>query len=206
MDLDEIYRTMSLDKIPWNMETPPAALVELVEGGTVSPCRAADLGCGAGNYVIYLAGKGFDMTGIDISRAAVEIAARRAAEAGVECGFIVADLTEDQESGRKFEFAYDWELLHHIFPESRDKYMDNVRDMLVPGALYLSVCFSEDDYMAEKEKYRTTPLGTVLYYSSEKEIEELMAPRFDIMELKTIEVQGKWKPHRAVCSLCRKQS
>lgn len=204
MDMDDIYRTKSLDEIPWNMESPPAALVELVDSGRVRPCRAVDLGCGAGNYAVYLAGRGFDMTGIDISPAAVEIAAKRATEAGVKCEFLAADLTEDFTMDRRFRFAYDWELLHHIFPEDREKYMENVRDLLEPGGTYLSVCFSEDDYMAEGQKYRTTPIGTVLYYSYEKEIEDLLAPRFDILEIETIPIEGKFKPHRAVYALARR--
>ena len=64
-DMDRIYKNMPLEKIPWNSETPPEALVELVESGKVKPCRAIDLGCGAGNYAVYLAGRGFEVTGID---------------------------------------------------------------------------------------------------------------------------------------------
>jgi len=36
--MDRIYNSMPLDKIPWNMETPPDALVELVDGGEVKAC------------------------------------------------------------------------------------------------------------------------------------------------------------------------
>jgi len=67
IDRDEIYRRMSRDEIPWNIEEPPQALVELVEIGVVQPCKAIDLGCGTGNYAIYLANRGFDVTGVDIS-------------------------------------------------------------------------------------------------------------------------------------------
>ena len=64
-DIDRIYRDVPLDKIPWNSETPPEALVTLVESGKIRPCRTVDLGCGAGNYAIFLADLGFDVTGID---------------------------------------------------------------------------------------------------------------------------------------------
>jgi hypothetical protein len=36
-DIDRIYRNVPLDKIPWNNETPPDQLVELVESGKVWP-------------------------------------------------------------------------------------------------------------------------------------------------------------------------
>ena len=62
--MDEIYRNVPLEEIPWNIETAPDALVELVESGRVKPCKTIDLGCGTGNYAIYLASMGFDVTGM----------------------------------------------------------------------------------------------------------------------------------------------
>ena len=64
--MDRIYFSLPSDKIPWNQETPPEILVDLVENGKIQPTTGIDLGCGMGNYAIYLAGKGFTMTGIEI--------------------------------------------------------------------------------------------------------------------------------------------
>jgi hypothetical protein len=50
IDLDRIYQEVPLNQIPWNIETPPDALVELVQSGKVLPCKTIDLGCGIGNY------------------------------------------------------------------------------------------------------------------------------------------------------------
>ncbi len=73
-DIDAIYRSVPPERIPWNIETPPDALVRLGGGGTVRPCRAIDLGCGAGHYAIWLASPGFTVTGADKSPAAVRMA------------------------------------------------------------------------------------------------------------------------------------
>ena len=70
-DVDKLYQTTPPDKIPWNYETPPDALVSLVKSGKISPCKTIDLGCGTGNYAMYLAGLGFDVTGIDSSPTAI---------------------------------------------------------------------------------------------------------------------------------------
>ena len=94
-DIDRIYQTLPLDTIPWYSETPPDALVKLVEEGIVQPCRAVDLGCGTGNYAIYLAGLGFDVTGVDSSPAAIRIAQEHAKKRGARCRFVVADLLGD---------------------------------------------------------------------------------------------------------------
>lgn len=61
--MEKIYRETPPEEIPWNVETPPKELVQLIERGKVKPCKAIDLGCGAGNYAIYIASKGFDVTG-----------------------------------------------------------------------------------------------------------------------------------------------
>jgi SAM-dependent methyltransferase len=205
VDIDEIYRRMPLDRIPWNSETPPDSLVELVRSGRVRPCRAIDLGCGAGNYAIWLAGQGFEVTGVDSSPTAIQIAREKAEKKGVRCSFIVADLLGDLHGiDGKFDFGYDWELLHHIMPEDRSTYAKNVHSLLNPGATYLSVCFSEEDPQfggPGKGKIRRTPIGTVLYFSSESEIRELISPYFTIHELKTITVPGKFGNHRAVYAL-----
>jgi len=72
--MDRIYRKTSLNEIPWNFESPPKELVKLVDSGKVKPCKTIDLGCGTGNYAIYLASRGFDVIGIDISPTAIKIA------------------------------------------------------------------------------------------------------------------------------------
>ena len=199
VEMDRIYREIPLEKIPWNIETPPDALVELVKNGKVRPCKTIDLGCGAGNYAIYLASVGFDVTGIDISPTAIKIAKENAKKKGIECNFLVADVLGDLgEVKETFDFAYDWELLHHIFPKKRKKYVENVHRILDPRGKYLSVCFSEKDpQFGGSGKYRETPLGTILYFSSEDELRDLFAPYLTIKEIKTIGIRGKPTSHLA---------
>ena len=207
VDMDDIYRNLSPEEIPWNIEEPPEAMVALIESGTVKPCRAIDFGCGTGNYSLYLAGKGFDVTGVDVSPTAIEIAQKNAAKNGVKCAFIAADVLGDLEDLKgTFDFAYDWALLHHLFPEQRKKYVKNVHGKLSPHGRYLSLCFGEDDpQFGGSGKYRETPLGTVLYFSSENEIKDLFTPYFTIEDLRTIEVSGKFASHRAIYAFMEKR-
>ncbi|MHC4190102.1 MAG: class I SAM-dependent methyltransferase [Planctomycetota bacterium] len=195
--MDKIYRDVPLEDIPWVLEIPPDALTQLVESGKVKPCKSIDLGCGTGNYAIYLASAGFDVTGIDISPTAIRIAEENARNKGVKCNFLVADvLGELDEVKKAFDFVYDWGLLHHIFPADRGKYVENVHKILNTGGKYLSVCFSEKEpQFGGSGKYRDTSLGTVLYFSSEDELRDLFKPYFKIKELETIEIKGKFAPH-----------
>lgn len=207
VDLEAIYAQTPLRDIPWDMATPPEALVNLVESGQVRCGKAVDFGCGGGNYSIYLARQGFDVTGVDLSPTAIGIARERARQQGVKCDFLTADVLGDlKELPGTFDFAFDWEVLHHLFPEQRTRYVRNVWAKLAPRGLYLSLCFSEQDpQFGGSGKCRETSLGTLLYFSSEDELRDLFAPGFDMRELKTIQIQGKHASHLAVCAFMQKK-
>jgi len=205
--MERIYRDIPLDKIPWNRMTPPEIFVATVKANTAKTSKVIELGCGAGNYVIHFSKLGYDCTGVDISENAIRLAGISASTAGVDCRLIVADVTGDLSKwASTFAFAYDWELLHHIFPEDREKYADNVHRLLNAGGRYLSVCFGEDSpQFGGSGKYRKTPLGTVLYFSSEKEMELLFRKRFVIRDLKTIDIEGKNAVHKAIYAFMKKK-
>jgi len=205
--MERIYRDIPLDAIPWNRTTPPEILVTAVTANISKACKVIEMGCGAGNYAIYFSKLGYDCAGLDISENAIRIARNLSLTAGAKCKFFVADVTGDlSECNSTFDFVYDWELLHHIFPEDREKYIDNVDRLLNPNGRYLSVCFSEDSpQFGASGKYRKTPLGTVLYFSSEKELELLFKRRFVIDDLKTVDVKGKNNTHKAIYAFMKKK-
>ena len=206
--MDAIYRDKSLGEIPWHLEEPPARLLELVNSGSVPVGDAVDLGCGAGTAAVWLATQGYTVTGLDLSPQATRLATKRAEKKGVACRFQARDLTTPVEGLEgAFDFAYDWEVLHHVFPADRQVYVQNVHRMLRSGGQYYSVCFSEEDSLGigGQEKYRETALGTVLYFSSEHELRELFSAHFQVETLQTIPVAGKFTPHLAVEVLMTKK-
>jgi len=193
----DIYKKIPLDEIPWNNEQPPELLVELVESGQVKAGKVLDFGCGLGNYAIWLAGKGFDVVGVDVSPTAIKIAKLNAKRKKVKCKFVVGDVTGSwADFGTGFDFVYDWGLLHHIMPENRDKFVENVHGVLKAGGKYLSMCFNEKDIAFEGTgKYRQTKLGTAVYLSSQIELRELFGKFFRIIDFRVIEIAGKIMTH-----------
>jgi SAM-dependent methyltransferase len=140
------------------------------------------------------------MTGVDIFPKAIELAESLAGRKDVSCRFMTGDLLGDPgQLEQSFDFAYDWEVLHHVFPQDRQKYVRNVHRVLRPRGTCFSVCFSENDPAFGGEgKYRRTSLGTTLYFSSEEELRELFEPLFQILELRTAEIAGRHGLHSAV--------
>ena len=76
----------------WDAGRPSSELIKAVEGGTIRPCRVVELGCGSGTDAVYLAGRGFDVTAIDIAPTALSLAQEKARKAGASVRWLLADV------------------------------------------------------------------------------------------------------------------
>lgn len=75
----------------WSGE-PNGALV--AEAAALSPGRALDVGCGEGADALWLASRGWDVTALDVSRVALDRAAREAAQRSLTVNWLHAGLVE----------------------------------------------------------------------------------------------------------------
>jgi SAM-dependent methyltransferase len=123
-------------RAPWELGAREE-LVSVVESGRIEPCRAIDLGCGTGANAIYLAEKGFDVTGVDYAKAAIEKAQARAREAGVEIEFTVDDLTNLRYVQGQFDFLLDYGVLDDMRHRQREPYLQNMLPLTRQGSRYL---------------------------------------------------------------------
>lgn len=91
---DERYAGLEL---LWHAE-PNRFLVE--EVADLAPGTALDLACGEGRNAVWLAERGWRVTGVDFSAVALSKAQRMAEERGVEVEWITADVTAWEPSSR----------------------------------------------------------------------------------------------------------
>jgi SAM-dependent methyltransferase len=101
-------------------------LVKAVEDGTVRPGRAIVLGCGSGTNAIYLAGKGFEVTGVDVAPTALAIAAEKAHKADVKVNWVLADVVAMPKLGT-FDLIFDRGCYHHICQYNSARYVETLR-------------------------------------------------------------------------------
>ena len=86
----------------WTVQ-PNQFLVQEVQG--LSPGRALDLACGEGRNAVWLAERGWRVTGVDFSEVGLEKARRLATARGVEGEWIAADLLEYRPEPGAFDLV-----------------------------------------------------------------------------------------------------
>lgn len=129
------------DRIRWeeryrNRTTPDVSAAEIpvvfapFEAEFPTQGRALDLACGPGAASVWLARRGLDVWGLDISATAIDQARELAAQAGVgeRCQFDVVDLDGGLPGGPPVDV-----VMCHRFRDSRlDR---SITDRLAPGGL-----------------------------------------------------------------------
>jgi ubiquinone/menaquinone biosynthesis C-methylase UbiE len=139
---DEYYRKYPLSELGWELGKPRSLLVEFVEKGLVGKGTALDLCCGAGTNTIYLAKNGFEVTGLDISLTALEIAKKKAEQANVNIDFLADSFVNLPFKNETFHFVFDMGCFHHVKVEHRDAFIAGVYRVLKEDGLYMLTCFS----------------------------------------------------------------
>ncbi|MFO7589589.1 MAG: class I SAM-dependent methyltransferase, partial [Acidimicrobiia bacterium] len=75
------------------------------EASDLAPGSALDVACGEGRNALWLAGRGWKVTAVDFSEAGIETGRRRAAEAGVDVDWVVADVVEWEPEPAAFDLV-----------------------------------------------------------------------------------------------------
>ena len=127
---------------PWETGRPQPEIVALEEAGEIGG-SVLDAGCGTGENVLYLAGRGHEAWGVDSSSRAIETAQAKARERGVQATFLVHDILDLPSLGRTFETVIDAGLFHTLSDEDRPRYVRGLAAVLRPGGRYFMMAFSE---------------------------------------------------------------
>jgi len=128
----------------WDTGRVAPELKKAVEEDRAGRGRAVVLGCGLGTNAIYLAGKGFDVTGVDVAPAALTRAGQKAREAGVDVRWIVADVLALPEL-EPFDLIFDRGCYHHVRQYNAAGYVQCVRRLSHPGTLLLILAASANE-------------------------------------------------------------
>jgi ubiquinone/menaquinone biosynthesis C-methylase UbiE len=146
---------------PWEIGRPQREFIDLAEAGAING-DVLDVGCGTGENALYLAERGHEVQGIDVSSTAIEMARSKAQTRSLGATFTVHDALKLPGLEQQFDTAIDCGLFHVFSDEERPIYAEGLQTVLRSGGRYHMLCFSEHEpgsggpRRVSKEGIRTT--------------------------------------------------
>lgn len=141
---DEVYAGGD-DDVSWHQDTPERSLAFIER---VAPDRAVpivDVGGGSSRLAGELLGRGYtDVTVLDLSRAALDLAKQRLGDRGGVVTWVAGDLRQ-WEPDHRYAVWHDRAVLHFLVdPGDRRAYAETLKRALVPGGHAVIGTFAPD--------------------------------------------------------------
>ena len=134
-----IFNKIYSNSTPGFSTQPSGLLVTTVEGR--NPGRALDIGMGQGRNSVFLALKGWDVTGFDISDEGITVARKNAERAGVKLNAVC-------ESDKAFDYGSNqWDLIAFIygpFPVTTAAYVERLHKSMKVGGVIVIESFCQE--------------------------------------------------------------
>jgi SAM-dependent methyltransferase len=134
MDREEWDRRYEGGELLWTAEPNRFLVAEITE---LAPGRALDLACGEGRNAVWLAGRGWRVTGVDFSEVAIEKARRLAGAREVEVEWLVADLLQYRHQPEAFALVILFYL--QVPAAQRRQIVRAAAKAIAPGGTFLMV-------------------------------------------------------------------
>jgi SAM-dependent methyltransferase len=167
------------ERLPWFRAEPEANLVAALESRG-RPGRALDVGCGAGNFCVHLARRGWDVTGIDILPQAVAMARALSEKEKLRFEVLQTDILSYAPE-RLFDLVYDSGCLHCMNGGGFAAYVRQLPTWLAPGGDYLL------GHFGKRHAFDWRPVGP--RRRTEATIEGALAPEFTLVRKETDEMR-----------------
>jgi len=154
--------------------------------------RVLDGGCGYGRDCIYLAKKGFDAVGIDVSAEALRLAREWANNEGLAVGFRHMDITDTNFEDFSFDTVIMFNTFHFMLEKPRKKAIGEIYRILKNGGILAQAMFSRKEkgfgegLEVEKNTFEFKP-GRPVHFFSEEEIRRAFG-QFTIIQLDEVAI------------------
>ncbi|HXN07164.1 MAG TPA: methyltransferase domain-containing protein [Nitrospiria bacterium] len=153
----------------WDLEEVSPPLARLAKEGKFPKGKMVIPGFGTGHEVLYFAGLGYEVTGIDYARKALEITEKKLKAAGLQAELLQADfLSPAPELEGKFDILLEQACYCAIEPARRIEYVRSAEFLLKQGGEIAGLFY--DIFNPEGPPFGTT----------REEVECRFSPSFDI--------------------------
>jgi 2-polyprenyl-3-methyl-5-hydroxy-6-metoxy-1,4-benzoquinol methylase len=146
-----------------NSTQPNSLLVATVEER--KPGRALDIGIGQGRKSLFLALKGWDVTGFDASDEGIATAQRNATRAGVKINAV-------RETEAAFDYgAGQWDLIvftYEPFPITSAAYVERLGTALKPGGIIVVESLAQEDATPNRTPVSIDPARLLAVFNTQQ--------------------------------------
>ena len=119
----------------WTDIRIPKELKNLIKN--YNPKTSLELGCGLGNFSIFMAKQGVNATAIDFSPVAIERAKKRVENVNQKPLFLVGDVTNLEMLNEQYDISFDIGCFHCLDSDGHQKYAAEVYRLLQSGGIHL---------------------------------------------------------------------
>lgn len=174
-DWKTIYETEPVEKMAWYcLELDPDLKTALQDRG-IREGRFIDIGSGPGTQALELSRLGFEVTGTDLSSAAVKAAEKLSSRVR----FIQDDIVHSKLQGQ-WNFGFDRGCFHCLDPQDRPVYVQTVSRLIASGGLLFLKTFS----------WKQEDWGYGPWRFAPQDIEDLFGAQFRFLSSSDTEYQG----------------
>ena len=179
---DSFYRENNVDEMPWYEKNLDLDLESQINFMNLTKGKFLDLGTGPGTQAIQLDKLGFESTGSDISKNAID----KAQQLSSKVNFVVDDILNSSFLDNTFDFILDRGCFHVFEPMLRKDYLNQLKRILKDdGILFLKVMSIEEKGLPDDE-------GP--YRFSKQEILDTFENDFEVKEIKSTVYYGTLDP------------
>jgi len=181
-DWDSFYKENKIEEMPWYEKNLDLDLEYQINSMNLTQGKFLDLGTGPGTQAIQLDKLGFEATGSDISKNAIE----KAKQLSSNVSFVVDDILNSSFPDGSFDFILDRGCFHVLEPSLRKDYLNQIKKILKDdGILFLKVMSIEEKGLPKDE-------GP--YRFSQQEVIDTFEKDFEIIEIKPTVYYGTLDP------------
>jgi SAM-dependent methyltransferase len=99
-----------------------------------------ELGCGDGVNAVFLASRGCEVTAVDVSRSALEMARAKQRAAAVEVRWVECDIFDLEAPAQPYDLVFDRGMFHHVQVFHYERYKRLVAEQLAAGGTFHLIC------------------------------------------------------------------
>ncbi|MBI4635891.1 MAG: class I SAM-dependent methyltransferase [Candidatus Rokubacteria bacterium] len=129
--------------------TEPSELARDVVRLLPARARVVELGSGEGRDSVFFAARGFDVIGVELSRAGIDKAERLARAHEVPVRWVHGDMARGRFGG-PFHLVYSCGAIHYVPRQARVRLFRRLKSVTVPDGYHAHIVFTAESVYVEK--------------------------------------------------------